>query len=89
MNARNNQRRIECGPAAPGRDALAADYQRAHKLGGVPPALQHLETAPMTEQPPRRHRPAAIATSPHAAHMVPALIAAASELAPPTHKWEK
>jgi hypothetical protein len=37
MNARNNQRRIECGPAAPDRDALAADYQRAHKLGGVPP----------------------------------------------------
>jgi hypothetical protein len=33
MNARNNQRRIECGPAAPDRDALAANYQRAHKLG--------------------------------------------------------
>jgi hypothetical protein len=37
MSARNNQRRIECGPADPDRDALAADYQRAHKLGGVPP----------------------------------------------------
>ena len=37
MDARNNQRRIECGPAAPDRDALAADYQRARKLGGVPP----------------------------------------------------
>jgi hypothetical protein len=37
MNARNNQRRIECGPPASDRDALAADYQRAHKLGGVPP----------------------------------------------------
>ena len=36
-NARNNERRIECGPAAPDRDALAADYQRGHKLGGVPP----------------------------------------------------
>jgi hypothetical protein len=38
MNARNNQRRIECGPAGPDRDALAADYQRAHRLAGVPPA---------------------------------------------------
>ena len=24
-----------CGPADPDRDPLAADYQRAHKLGGV------------------------------------------------------
>jgi hypothetical protein len=37
MSARNNQRRIECGPADPDRDALAVDFQRAHKLGGVPP----------------------------------------------------
>jgi hypothetical protein len=37
VSARNNQRRIECGPADQDRDALAADYQRAHKLGGVPP----------------------------------------------------
>ena len=37
MSACKNQRRIECGPADPDRDALAADYQRAHKLGGVPP----------------------------------------------------
>ena len=36
-NARNNQRRIECGPAAPDRDALAADYHHTHGLAGVPP----------------------------------------------------
>ena len=37
VSARNNQRRIEGGPADQDRDALAADYQRGHKLGGVPP----------------------------------------------------
>jgi hypothetical protein len=37
MSACKNQRRIECGPADPDRDALAADYQRPHKLGGVAP----------------------------------------------------
>ena len=37
MHARNNHRRIECGPTAPDRAALAAEYQRAHKLAGVPP----------------------------------------------------
>jgi hypothetical protein len=26
-----------CGPSGPDRDALAADYHRAHKLAGVPP----------------------------------------------------
>jgi hypothetical protein len=36
-NARNNGRRIECGLAGPDRDALAAEYRRAHKFGGVPP----------------------------------------------------
>ena len=36
-NARNNERRIECGPAGPDRDALAAEYRRTHKIGGVPP----------------------------------------------------
>ena len=37
MHARNNHRRIECGPTALDRAALAAEYQRAHKLAGVPP----------------------------------------------------
>ncbi len=36
-HARNNQRRILCGPSGPDREALAADYQKAHKLAGVPP----------------------------------------------------
>jgi hypothetical protein len=35
--ARDNQRHVECGPAGPYRAALAAEYQRAHKLAGVPP----------------------------------------------------
>ena len=30
-------RRVTCGPAGPDRDALAADFQRAEKLAGVPP----------------------------------------------------
>jgi len=33
----NQQRHIACGPAGPDRDALAADYQREHKLACVPP----------------------------------------------------
>jgi hypothetical protein len=37
LNARNNHRHIECGPAGPDRAALAAEYYRAHKLAGVPP----------------------------------------------------
>jgi hypothetical protein len=30
-------RRVVCGPAGPDRNALAAEFQRAEKLGGVPP----------------------------------------------------
>jgi hypothetical protein len=37
LNARNNERQIECGPASVDRDMLAADYQHARKLAGVPP----------------------------------------------------
>lgn len=33
----HHQRRVVCGPAGPDRDALAAEYQRTSKLGGVPP----------------------------------------------------
>ena len=37
-HARNNQRRIVCGPTGPDREALAADYQKTHKqFAGVPP----------------------------------------------------
>lgn len=36
-HARNRQRRIVCGPTGTDRDALAAEYQRAHMLAGVPP----------------------------------------------------
>jgi hypothetical protein len=35
--ARNDQRRITCGPSGLDRDDLAAEYRRAHKLAGVPP----------------------------------------------------
>jgi hypothetical protein len=35
--ARNQQRRVVCGPAGADRDALAAEYRLAHKLAGVPP----------------------------------------------------
>jgi hypothetical protein len=35
--ARDNQRRIVCGPTGADREALAAEHQRAHKLAGVPP----------------------------------------------------
>jgi len=33
----HQQRRVVCGPTGSDRDALAAEYQRAHKLAGVPP----------------------------------------------------
>jgi hypothetical protein len=36
-NARNDQRHIACGPAGPDPEALAAEFQRADKLAGVPP----------------------------------------------------
>jgi hypothetical protein len=36
-HARDNERRVDCGPAGPDRDALAADYRRDSKLAGVPP----------------------------------------------------
>jgi hypothetical protein len=35
--ARDQQRRIECGPTGPDREALAAEYRREHRLAGVPP----------------------------------------------------
>ena len=35
--ARNQQRRIMCGPTGADRDALAAEYRLTHKLAGVPP----------------------------------------------------
>jgi hypothetical protein len=35
--ARNQQRRIVCGPTGADRDALAAEYRLTHKLAGVPP----------------------------------------------------
>jgi hypothetical protein len=37
MHARNNQRRVVCGPTGPDRDALAADFRQEHKLAGAPP----------------------------------------------------
>jgi hypothetical protein len=37
MHARNHERRIECGPFGPDRDALGNDYHQTHKLAGVPP----------------------------------------------------
>ena len=35
--ARNQQRRIVCGPTGADRDDLAAEYRRAHQVAGVPP----------------------------------------------------
>jgi hypothetical protein len=35
--ARNQHHRIECGPSGPDREALAAEYRRAHRVAGVPP----------------------------------------------------
>ena len=37
VHARQQQRHITCGPTGPDRDALAVEYQRAHKFVGVPP----------------------------------------------------
>jgi len=35
--ARDMERQVECGPAGPDRDVLAAEYREAHRLAGVPP----------------------------------------------------
>jgi hypothetical protein len=35
--ARSHERRIDCGPTGPDREALAAEYRRAHRVDGVPP----------------------------------------------------
>ncbi len=35
--ARDMERQVACGPAGPDRDALAGEFQEAHKLAGVPP----------------------------------------------------
>jgi hypothetical protein len=35
--ARENSRRIVCGPTGADQDTLAADYQQTHGLRGVPP----------------------------------------------------
>ena len=32
-----HHRSVECGPSGSDRDALAAEYQRAHNVAGVPP----------------------------------------------------
>lgn len=37
-HARDNlHRHVTCGPTGPDREALAAEFQRAEKLAGVPP----------------------------------------------------
>jgi hypothetical protein len=36
-HARDNGRKVTCGPSSPNRAALAAEFQRAEKLSGVPP----------------------------------------------------
>ncbi len=35
--AREAERSVVCGPAGPDREALAAAFQQAHRLGGAPP----------------------------------------------------
>jgi hypothetical protein len=35
--ARENGRRIQCGPRGADRALLSVEYQQAHKLAGVPP----------------------------------------------------
>jgi hypothetical protein len=35
--AREVGRSVQCGPSGPNRERLAAEYQQAHKLRGVPP----------------------------------------------------
>jgi hypothetical protein len=34
--AREKHRHVQCGPTGTDRDALAGEYQRAHKLAGAP-----------------------------------------------------
>jgi hypothetical protein len=35
--ARDSGRRVASGPTGPDRDALAAEFQRTYRFGGVPP----------------------------------------------------
>jgi hypothetical protein len=35
--AREKHRNVQCGPASPDRGALVSEFQRTHKMGGVPP----------------------------------------------------
>ena len=35
--ARSDEHRITCGPRGTDRDALAAEFRRAHNFAGVPP----------------------------------------------------
>lgn len=35
--ARENGRQVRCGPNGPDREALAEEFQQAHRMGGVPP----------------------------------------------------
>jgi len=35
--AREAERDVVCGPTGPDRQALAATFQQAHRLGGAPP----------------------------------------------------
>jgi hypothetical protein len=32
-----HDRDVQCGPTGPDRDALASEFQRTHKMAGVPP----------------------------------------------------
>jgi hypothetical protein len=59
--ARNQQRRIVCGPTGADRDALAAEYRLTHKLAGVPPGsiIRPLSMSMVRSAPPanRKFRP--------------------------------
>jgi hypothetical protein len=35
--AREKHRNVQCGAAGPDRDALASEFQQAHKMGVAPP----------------------------------------------------
>ena len=35
--AREKQRNVQCGPSGADRDALASEFQQAHKFPGAPP----------------------------------------------------
>jgi hypothetical protein len=35
--AREKHRNVQCGAACPDRDALASEFQQAHKMGVAPP----------------------------------------------------